>query len=229
MRSSILRVLERMRAPGWQFWIDRGGTFTDVIGLSPRGELHIRKLLSAEPGGAGADPGIRGARALLGSAGEPVEAVKVGTTVATNALLERKGEPVLLVTTAGFGAALRIGYQNRPDIFSRHIVLPEPVYSTVIETRERIDCAGAILTPLDGRSLRTDLQRARQAGLRSVAIIFLHGWRHPQQSFFCMAGGIPSTSVRRPLSPASSGSRRFPYPTSCRPSCATSRAATPQC
>src|SRR5437879_3586471 len=91
------RVLERMRTPGWQFWIDRGGTFTDVIGLSPRGELHIRKLLSVEPGGGGADPGIRGAREILGSAGEPVEAVeavKVGTTVATNALRERKGAAV---------------------------------------------------------------------------------------------------------------------------------------
>ncbi|TLY78713.1 MAG: 5-oxoprolinase [Gammaproteobacteria bacterium] len=194
-----------MRTPGWQFWIDRGGTFTDVIGRSPRGELHIRKLLSAEPGGGGADPGIRGAREILGSAGEPVEAVKVGTTVATNALLERKGEPVLFVTTAGFGDALRIGYQNRPDIFARHIVLPERLYSTVIEAGERIDYSGAILTPLDARSLRTDLQRARQAGLRSVAIVFLHGWRHPQHERAAAAIarelGFEEVSISHELSP----------------------------
>src|SRR5437763_2638184 len=103
--------------PGWQFWIDRGGTFTDVIGLSPAGQLHVRKVLS-QPGGA-QDPGIRGARDILASSQGPVLAVKVGTTVATNALLERTGEPVLLVTTAGFADGLRIGYQNRPDIFAR--------------------------------------------------------------------------------------------------------------
>ena len=203
--ARFLRVLERMRARGWQFWIDRGGTFTDVIGLSPRGELHIRKLLSAEPGAAGADPGIRGARDILGSAGEPVEAVKVGTTVATNALLERKGEPVLLVTTAGFGDALRIGYQNRPDIFARHIVLPERLYSTVIEARERIDSSGAILTPFDARSLRADLRRARQAGLRAVAIIFLHGWRHSQHereaAGIARELGFEEVSVSHELSP----------------------------
>src|ERR1700745_1201638 len=152
--------------PGWQFWIDRGGTFTDVIGVSPNGQLHVRKVLS-QLGGA-QDPGIRGAREILSSSADTVYAVKVGTTVATNALLERKGEPVLLVTTKGFADGLRIGYQNRPDIFARHIVLPDRLYSSVVEASERIDSTGVILTPLDAEALRADLQGAREAGLRSV-------------------------------------------------------------
>src|SRR5256886_7590640 len=171
------------QAAGWQFWVDRGGTFTDVIGLSPAGELHVRKVPSASAGGAADDPGLRAVRAILAAADaapRAVAAVKVGTTVATNALLTRSGEPVVLVTSAGFADALRIGYQNRPDIFARDIVLPEPLYGTVIEAHERIDAHGAVLTPLDGARLRADLTRARRAGGRAVAIVFLHGWRHPQ-------------------------------------------------
>src|SRR5215468_7088213 len=127
---------------GWQFWIDRGGTFTDVIGLSPEGVLHVRKVLSVPADGVPGDPGVRAARAILtdatatATAATPpaaVEAVKVGTTVATNALLTRSGEPVVLVTTAGFGDGLRIAYQNRPEIFARRIVLPQRLYATVIE------------------------------------------------------------------------------------------------
>src|ERR1700724_4251413 len=141
----------RVQAAGWQFWIDRGGTFTDVIGLSPGGELHVRKVPSAPAAGAAGDPGLRAARAILAgasAAARAVAAVKVGTTVATNALLTRSGERVVLVTTAGFADALRIGYQNRPDIFARRIVLPERLYATVIEARERIDAQGGVLTPL---------------------------------------------------------------------------------
>ena len=120
---------------------------------------------------------------MLGAGATPgqsthVDAVKVGTTVATNALLERKGEPVLLVTTKGFADGLRIGYQSRPDLFARHIVLADALYSRVIEAEERVDCSGTVLTPLDETRLRADLEHARQAGLRSVAIVFLHGWRH---------------------------------------------------
>src|SRR5690242_8021473 len=128
-------------SPAWQFWIDRGGTFTDVIGVSPTGQLHVRKVLS-QP--SDQDPGIRGACDILASAAAAahVHAVKVGTTVATNALLERKGEPVLLVTTQGFADGLRIGYQNRPEIFARHIVLGSGLYASVIETSERIDPVG---------------------------------------------------------------------------------------
>src|ERR1700761_5713365 len=165
-------------SPGWQFWIDRGGTFTDVIGLSPNGQLHVRKVLSQLSGAE--DPGMRGARDILSTSTDTVAAVKVGTTVATNALLERKGEPVLLVTTRGFGDGLRIGYQNRPDIFARHIILSDRLYTAVIETSERVDSAGAILTALDVTQLRADLQEARAAGLRAVAIVFLHGWQFAQ-------------------------------------------------
>jgi len=204
-QSSRRRVA---KAQGWQFWIDRGGTFTDVIGLSPAGELHVRKVPSAPSGGTAGDPGLRAARAILAAtsvAPRAVAAVKVGTTVATNALLTRSGEPVVLVTTAGFADALRIGYQNRPDIFARHIVLPRPLYTTVIEARERIDAQGGVLTPLDGARLRADLERARRAGGRAVAIVFLHGWRHPQherEAAACArALGFEEVSVSHELSP----------------------------
>src|SRR5579872_1688 len=135
----------------WQFWIDRGGTFTDVIGVSPKGELHVRKVLSS--GSGGGDPGLAAVRALLGTASAPIDVVKVGTTVATNSLLERRGEPVLLVTTVGFADALRIGDQSRPDIFARHIVLPELLHADVIEAHERIDAAGEVLVALDEAAL----------------------------------------------------------------------------
>ena len=208
----LRKAIEREIVTGWQFWIDRGGTFTDVIGLAPSGELHIRKVLSVQPGALdGADPGIRAAREILGAAeggAAPqgrVDAVKVGTTVATNALLERKGEPVVLVTTVGFADGLRIGYQSRPDLFARHIVLPDRLYPMVIEADERIDAAGTVLTPLDGARLRADLQRARLAGLRSVAIIFLHGWRHQQHERTAAAIarelGFDEVSVSHELSP----------------------------
>src|SRR3984893_3651116 len=188
---------------GWQFWIDRGGTFTDVIGVSPTGQLHVRKVLS-QLGGA-QDPGIRGARDILSSSEAAVHAVKVGTTVATNALLERTGEPVLLVTTKGFADGLRIGYQNRPDIFARHIVLSDRLYSSVIETSERIDSVGVTLTPLDAQALRTDLQRAREAGLRTVAIVFMHGWQFPhherEAAAIARSLGFEEVSVSHELSP----------------------------
>jgi 5-oxoprolinase (ATP-hydrolysing) len=192
----------------WEFWIDRGGTFTDVIGLAPDGQLHIRKVLSGNAEAIGQeDPGIRGAREILAAAGSPgpVAALKVGTTVATNALLERKGEPVLLVTTQGHGDALRIGYQNRPDIFARHIVLPDRLYASVIEAHERIDVAGEVLLPLDAQRLREDLERARTSGLRAVAIVFLHGWQYPQHERQAAAIarelGFEEVSVAHELSP----------------------------
>src|SRR5712671_8214742 len=189
--------------PGWQFWIDRGGTFTDVVGVSPDGQLHVRKVLS-QLGGT-QDPGIRGARDILSSSEAPVHAVKVGTTVATNALLERTGEPVLLVTTKGFGDGLRIGYQNRPDIFARRIVLSDRLYSSVIETPERIDSVGVTLTPLDTQALRADLQRAREAGLRTVAIVLMHGWLFPQHereaASIARSLGFEEISVSHELSP----------------------------
>lgn len=190
-------------SPGWQFWIDRGGTFTDVIGVSPDGQLHVRKVLS-QPGGV-EDPGLRGARDILSTSTDSVGTVKVGTTVATNALLERKGEPVLLVTTRGFGDGLRIGYQNRPDIFARHIILSDRLYSSVIEASERIDSVGTTLTPLDGASLLEELRKARSAGLKAVAIVFLHGWKFPQHEREAAAIarelGFEEVSVSHELSP----------------------------
>lgn len=167
----------------WQFWIDRGGTFTDVVGKRPDGTLVTHKLLSENPEQY-RDAAVAGIRHLLGlKRGEPitpdqVECVKMGTTVATNALLERKGEPTLLVTTRGFRDALRIAYQDRPRLFDRHIVLPELLYTRVIEAQERLGADGSVIEPLDEAHLRERLWAAFDAGLRSVAIVFMHGWRY---------------------------------------------------
>ncbi len=167
----------------WQFWIDRGGTFTDVVGKRPDGSLVTHKLLSENPAQY-KDAAVAGIRHLLGlKPGEPmtpalVECVKMGTTVATNALLERKGEPTLLITTRGFKDALRIAYQNRPRLFDRRIVLPELLYSRVIEAQERVGAHGEVIEPLDEAHLKERLWAAYDAGLRSVAIVFMHGWRY---------------------------------------------------
>jgi 5-oxoprolinase (ATP-hydrolysing) len=167
----------------WQFWIDRGGTFTDVVGRRPDGTLVTHKLLSENPEQY-RDAAIAGIRHLLGLqpntpiAAEQVECVKMGTTVATNALLERKGEPTLLVTTRGFRDALRIGYQERPRLFDRHIVLSELLYARVVEADERMGAGGEVVRPLDEAALRAELANAYDGGLRSVAIVFLHAYRY---------------------------------------------------
>ena len=169
----------------WQFWIDRGGTFTDIVGYAPDGGLHTHKLLSENPSQY-ADAAVEGIRRLLGLApGEPISAervacVKMGTTVATNALLERKGERTLLVITRGFRDALRIATQARPRLFDRHIVLPELLYERVIEAAERIGAHGEIVEPLDEAALAGRLQEAFADGLRCCAIVFLHGYRYVQ-------------------------------------------------
>ncbi len=167
----------------WQFWIDRGGTFTDIVGKRPDGALVTHKLLSENPEQY-RDAAVAGIRHLLGLrpdqpiAPEQVACVKMGTTVATNALLERKGEPTLLVTSQGFADGLRIAYQNRPRLFDRHIVLPELLYTQVIEARERIGAQGEVVQALDEAHLREQLQLAFGQGLRSVAIAFMHGYRY---------------------------------------------------
>ncbi|TAM40256.1 MAG: 5-oxoprolinase, partial [Burkholderiaceae bacterium] len=171
----------------WQFWIDRGGTFTDVVGRRQQAggtfTLVTHKLLSDNPEQY-RDAAVAGIRHLLGLRAdqpitpEQVECVKMGTTVATNALLERKGEPTLLVTTRGFRDALRIAYQNRPRLFDRHIVLPELLYSAVIEAHERIGAHGEVIAPLDQMLLKTELLAKYRQGLRSVAIVFMHGYRY---------------------------------------------------
>ncbi len=166
----------------WQFWIDRGGTFTDIVARQPDGRLVTHKLLSENPERY-PDAALAGIRALLGVTGdEPlpsqrIDAVKMGTTVATNALLERKGERTCLFITRGFRDALRIGYQNRPRIFDRHIVLPELLYSAVFEIDERIGARGEVVRELDVRATRDALQTSFAQGYRACAIVLMHGYR----------------------------------------------------
>lgn len=168
----------------WEFWIDRGGTFTDVVGRDPDGHLVTRKLLSHDPDRY-RDAAVAGIRALLGLGptdpvpADRVAAVRIGTTVATNALLERRGEPTVLVITEGFRDALRIAYQNRPRLFDRRILLPEAVYERVIEVPERIDARGRVVTPLDREAVAERLRAAHADGLRSAAVVLMHGYRHP--------------------------------------------------
>jgi 5-oxoprolinase (ATP-hydrolysing) len=167
---------------GWEFWIDRGGTFTDVVARRPDGPLVSRKFLSENPERY-TDAAAHGVRMTLADypafAASPVRAVRMGTTVATNALLERNGEPCVLVITAGFADVLRIGQQHRPDLFARHIVLPDMLYSTVLEARERLTADGEVLVPLDEAALAEGLAAQAAAGLRSAAIVFLHAYRNP--------------------------------------------------
>ncbi|HJY00401.1 MAG TPA: hydantoinase/oxoprolinase family protein [Streptosporangiaceae bacterium] len=168
----------------WEFWIDRGGTFTDIVARRPDGRLIAHKLLSDNPR-AYRDAAVAGIRQLLQlKAGQQIPAdsirqVRLGTTVATNALLERKGEPTVLVITRGFADALRIAYQNRPRIFDRRILLPEVLYDRVIEADERISAHGEILTPLDEDAIANQLKNATNDGFKAVAIVCMHGYRYP--------------------------------------------------
>ena len=168
-------------ATGWRFWIDRGGTFTDIVARDPNGGLQTRKLLSDNPEQY-ADAAVEGVRRILDAKAGPlpvglVDEVRMGTTVATNALLERKGEPVVLAITRGFGDALRIGWQSRPDLFARHIVLNDQLCDRVIEIEERVRADGGLDQPLDEDRARADLAAARAAGFRAIAIVLVHGWR----------------------------------------------------
>ncbi|WGM48788.1 hypothetical protein KOAAANKH_03695 [Brevundimonas sp. NIBR10] len=168
-------------APGWRFWIDRGGTFTDVVGRAPDGTVRTAKLLSENPEHY-ADAAVEGMRRMLGIGPGPlplgrVETVRMGTTVATNALLERKGASTVLAITRGFGDALTIGWQSRPDIFARHIVLNPPLHDRLVEVDERVGVDGRVLIPLDEDRARTDLAAARAQGAEAVAIVLVHGWR----------------------------------------------------
>src|SRR5579872_6803786 len=167
----------------WEFWIDRGGTFTDVIGRRPDGGLVTHKLLSENPE-AYADAAVAGIRHLLGLApGAPIPAahlgaVKMGTTVATNALLERKGERTLLLITKGFRDALRIGYQARPKIFAKHIIKPDMLYERVAEVDERVRADGTVERALDLDAVRAALKRAKADGIGAVAVVLMHAYRY---------------------------------------------------
>ena len=200
----------RIAPQRWQFWIDRGGTFTDLVACRPDGSLATAKLLSENPEQY-PDAAVEGMRRLLGlPAGalitpDRVACVKMGTTVATNALLERKGDRTVLVTTLGFRDALRIATQARPRLFDRHIVLPALLYEQVVQADERLDAQGAVLQPLDCAALRRDLQPAFDAGIRACAIVFLHGWLAPVHELAAAAIarqiGFSQVSVSHQVSP----------------------------
>ncbi len=198
-------------SPGrWQFWIDRGGTFTDIVARRADGTLTTRKLLSENPERY-RDAAVHGIRELLGLAPDApipasaVDAVKMGTTVATNALLERKGERTVLAITRGFGDALRIAYQNRPKLFVRHIVLPEAVYERVVEIDERISAQGELVRAIDLAGAERALAAAYADGIRACAIVLLHGYRYPNHerrlAALARAIGFPQVSVSHEVSP----------------------------
>ncbi len=203
-----------MKSPQrWQFWIDRGGTFTDIVAQKPDGQFVVHKLLSENPDRY-ADAPLQGIRDLMDiEPDQPIPAehiamVKMGTTVATNALLERKGDRTLFITTQGFRDVLRIGYQNRPDIFAREIVLPDMLYEQVIEVTERLSAQGEVLIPLSQQSqadLLRSLQSAYDRGIRACAIAFLHGYRYPQHeqqvAVLAQQVGFTQISVSHRVSP----------------------------
>ncbi len=199
-----------MTDAGWQFWIDRGGTFTDIVARRPDGTFIVHKLLSDCPS-AYEDAVLQGIREILGlSAQAPIptakiSAIKMGTTVATNALLERKGARTVLVITQGFRDALRIGYQNRPDIFALQIVLPDLLYERVVEVQERYSAQGEVLEPINAIALRQDLQTIYNEGIRSCAIAFMHGYRYPEHEKEAAAIarniGFTQVSVSHEVSP----------------------------
>ncbi|MBF2001788.1 MAG: hydantoinase B/oxoprolinase family protein [Synechococcales cyanobacterium M58_A2018_015] len=194
----------------WQFWIDRGGTFTDIVAQRPDGELVVHKLLSENPERY-ADAALQGIRDLLGLPStapipaDQIAVVKMGTTVATNALLERKGDRTVLLITQGFGDALRIGYQNRPNIFARQIVLPDLLHERVIEVAERYSAHGEELIPVDPAQVLPALQDAYDAGIRACAIVFLHGYRYPdherQVAELARSVGFTQISASHAVSP----------------------------
>ncbi|HEY3459968.1 MAG TPA: hydantoinase/oxoprolinase family protein, partial [Casimicrobiaceae bacterium] len=193
-----------------QFWIDRGGTFTDIVARRDDGTLVTHKLLSDNPERY-RDAAVHGIRELLRlSAGAPIpaeaiQAVKMGTTVATNALLERTGERTALVITRGFADALRIGYQNRPKLFVRRLERPAQLYERVIEADERIGAHGDVVTALDLAALETSLRGAFADGIRAVAVVLMHGYRYPQHeraiAELARAIGFPQVSVSHEVSP----------------------------
>jgi 5-oxoprolinase (ATP-hydrolysing) len=193
-----------------QFWIDRGGTFTDIVARRPDGTLVTHKLLSENPERY-RDAAVQGIRDLLGLAADApiprgaISAVKMGTTVATNALLERTGERTALVITRGFADALRIGYQNRPKLFVRRIELPTLLYERVIEVDERIGAHGDVVQPLDPRTVEPALRAAFDAGIRAVAIVLMHGYRYPEHeralAALARAIGFTQVSVSHEVSP----------------------------
>ncbi|MEM1080980.1 MAG: hydantoinase B/oxoprolinase family protein [Pseudomonadota bacterium] len=200
----------RAAKPGWRFWIDRGGTFTDLIARDPEGQLHTAKLLSDHPTQY-EDAAIEGIRRILGLDAETaipaayVEHVRMGTTVATNALLERAGERTALVTTRGFRDALKIGYQTRPKLFELDIQRPLALYEAIIEIDERIDAQGQVLTALDHEHVHQQLSTLHQQGIRSLAVVLIHGYQYPAHerriADMAQSIGFDQISVSHQVSP----------------------------
>ncbi|OUS15670.1 5-oxoprolinase [Gammaproteobacteria bacterium 50_400_T64] len=194
----------------WQFWVDRGGTFTDLVARTPAGELRSLKLLSENPERYD-DAVLEGIRLLLAAPSvatiptAQIESIRIGTTVATNALLERKGVPTLLVTTRGFADALKIGYQNRPDLFALNIQLPEPLYEDVLEIDERLAADGSVVRPLQAENYLSELKAAYQRGLRAVAVVFMHGYKNPAHELaigkIAEQAGFEQVSLSHEVSP----------------------------
>ena len=194
----------------WQFWVDRGGTFTDLVARTPAGELRSLKLLSENPERYD-DAVLEGIRILLAAPSvaaistAQIESIRIGTTVATNALLERKGVPTLFVTTQGFADALKIGYQNRPDLFALNIQLPEPLYAEVLEIDERLGADGSVMRPLQAENYLSEFQAAYQRGMRAVAVVFMHGYKNPvhERAIGKMAeqAGFEQVSLSHAVSP----------------------------
>ncbi|MGO4566767.1 hydantoinase B/oxoprolinase family protein [Rhizobium sp. 2YAF20] len=194
----------------WDFWIDRGGTFTDIVARAPDGQLHARKILSENPS-VYRDAAVHGIRLHLGLAtGEPIPVgligeIRMGTTVATNALLERKGERLALVTTKGFGDALRIGYQERKRIFATEIIKPEALYDDVVEIEERVLADGTVELALDEEAAKAALSALRARGYRAIAIVFMHAYKFPEHEAvvarIARAIGFEQVSVSHEVSP----------------------------
>src|SRR5919109_4982135 len=207
MRQAMSQTSSPLR---WHFWIDRGGTFTDIVTRRPDGSLATHKLLSDNPD-CYRDAALAGIRHVLGVASdaaipaEHIAAVHMGTTVATNALLERTGERTVLFITRGFRDALRIAYQNRPKIFARQIVLPELLYRKVVEVEERVGAHGEVHVPLDAERTRRDLEAAYDEGYRVLAVVLMHGYRYPaheqQVAAMARAIGYGQVSVSHEVSP----------------------------
>ncbi|MEM7258940.1 MAG: hydantoinase/oxoprolinase family protein, partial [Pseudomonadota bacterium] len=194
----------------WQFWVDRGGTFTDIVARRPDGHIITRKFLSENPEQY-ADAAVHGIRECLQLKPDDavpaglIDSIKMGTTVATNALLERKGDRTLLLITQGFGDLLRIGNQARPELFVLNIKLPTLLYERVAEVEERLDAQGAVITPLQEQSAREALRQAKKDGINSVAIALLHGYLNPEHELqvarWAEEEGFDQVSVSHRVSP----------------------------
>ena len=195
--------MENNRA--WRFAIDRGGTFTDVIATTPGGQLVVQKLLS-EDSARYPDAASEAVRRLMEQHGAgPIAELRIGTTVATNALLERKGERLALLTTTGFADVLRIGTQARPEIFARHILLPEQLPATIVEVAERVAVDGTVLVPLDEEAVATQLETLRAQGVAALAIVLVHGWTHTEHerriAELARRAGFAQVSVSHEVAP----------------------------